>query len=349
MKSNNSFSLASIYIGTVIGAGFASGQELMKFFCIYGYKGIFGVLLSGLLFSLIGIIVLLKVYKDKVNGFNEFISPIFGMKISYLIDILVTIYLFAGFIIMLSGSGAVFYENIKIEYNTGIYIMASLTFITFLFRIKGISTINNFLVPLLIIGIVGISAVTLYDSGFTFSNYYGVKLSKTGNWVTSSILYVSYNSLTVIVVMTSILKLIKSKSQAIKGGILAGLVLSFMALMITITLLIFYSEIESIEIPMLRISIKLSKFGYISYSVILILAMFTTAVSHGFGFINRFKNYFKVNDKLVAIIFVLSSIPLSKFGFSKLVYTIYPIFGYLGLFILIGIILSTIKTIILNK
>jgi len=240
MKDNNFFKISSIYIGTVIGAGFASGQEIIKFFGVYGYKGIFGVILAGVMFSIIGAIVLSKVYTNKITGFDDFIKPIFGNKVGDIIDIVVTSYLFAGFIVMLSGSGAVFYENFNISYNMGIYIMVIATLITFLFSIKGISTMNNLLVPILIVGMLVISCTAIYNNDLVFSNYNGVKITSTGNWITSSLLYVSYNSLTVLVVMTSLLSIIKSRSQGVKAGLFGGIVLGILAIFVIITMLIFY-------------------------------------------------------------------------------------------------------------
>jgi uncharacterized membrane protein YkvI len=35
--------VAAAYVGTAIGAGFASGQEIMQFFVRFGHKGIWGV------------------------------------------------------------------------------------------------------------------------------------------------------------------------------------------------------------------------------------------------------------------------------------------------------------------
>jgi hypothetical protein len=40
------FQIASAYIGTVVGAGFASGQEVLLFFATCGYEGLWGILVS---------------------------------------------------------------------------------------------------------------------------------------------------------------------------------------------------------------------------------------------------------------------------------------------------------------
>lgn len=340
MKDNSYIKLACIYTGTVIGAGFASGQEIMKFFGVFGYKGLVSILLASILFSIIGMVVLKRVYENKIKSYDDFIVPIFGKRIGDLIDIIVTCFLFAVYVIMLSGSGAVFYQQFGIDYNIGIYIMALLTFITFLFSIKGVSIVNVLLVPLLIIGIILISGFVIFKEGINISNINGAQISVTGNFISSALIYVSYNSLTVIVVMTSLFKIIGSKSSAIKGGLLGGITLGIIASFIVLVTLIYYTDIYNTELPMLKIASRLGSIGTFTYGIILLLAMFTTAISNGFGFLERIKSYIKINDKILLIIFIILTIPLSKLGFSKLVGTLYPMFGYLGLFIIIGMFLN---------
>ena len=42
-----------VIIGTLIGAGFASGQEIYAFFFSFGIKGIWGILVSSLIIGII--------------------------------------------------------------------------------------------------------------------------------------------------------------------------------------------------------------------------------------------------------------------------------------------------------
>ena len=53
-----------VIIGTLIGAGFASGQEIYSFFYVYGKKGIIGLILSALIMSIV-IYKVLKIIKEK--------------------------------------------------------------------------------------------------------------------------------------------------------------------------------------------------------------------------------------------------------------------------------------------
>ncbi|MCE4831011.1 hypothetical protein LV540_16520, partial [Clostridioides difficile] len=47
-------SFAGAYVATVIGSGFATGQEILQFFTFYGYAGIIGGIISMVLFSWFG-------------------------------------------------------------------------------------------------------------------------------------------------------------------------------------------------------------------------------------------------------------------------------------------------------
>lgn len=332
--------LTSVYIGTVIGAGFASGQEIIQFFGVFGYKGIYGIIFASILFSVMGAIVLSQVYRDRITSYDEYITPLFGRRISKVMELIIISYLFIGFCIMLAGSGAVFIEQFNIPADIGIYTMAFLCFLTLAFSVKGISFVNRLVVPFLIIGIILVGSVVIMKEGFNFSNFYGVSRAKTGNWATSAILYVSFNSISAIVILTSLLPIIGNERQAIKGGIFGGIGLGVMAMFILLSALILYTDIYSIEIPMIRAAQYLGDWGGYMYSVILWLAMFTTAIASGFGCVNRISSVIKESQLFISAMFCVIAIPFAKVGFSSLVSIIYPLFGYLGLFMLVYIIVN---------
>jgi len=342
MKKRKWTNIASIYIGTVIGAGFASGQEIIQFFAIYGYRGIFGILLATVLFSGFGAITLSLVYNNKIKSYDELIVLMLGKKLGRLIEIIVVLFLFIGFCVMLAGSGAIFNQQLNISYNIGIYIMALFTLLTFMFNIKGISFVNSILVPFLVIGIIIVGVMVIIKEGFVFSNFQGVELSKTGNWISSSLLYVSYNSISAVVIMSSLLSIIPNRKAAIKGGIFGGVGLGIMAVFIIIPSLILYSDIYSIEIPMVKVAQYLGLWGERYYGIILWCAMFTTAIASGFGCISRISSFLKYNQRFIAIIFCTITIPFAKLGFSNLVSMFYPLFGYIGAFILLFITMSSL-------
>lgn len=67
------------------------------------------------------------------------------------------------------------------------------------------------------------------------------------------------------------------------------------------------------------------------YSIVLLLAMFTTAIANGYGCILGIFNLTKINIKAISVVVSVISIPLATLGFKKLVIFFYPLFGYVGM------------------
>lgn len=54
MQWKTTFQVAATYVGAVMGAGFASGQEIQQFFTRFGRWGLVGIVVSALLFLSLG-------------------------------------------------------------------------------------------------------------------------------------------------------------------------------------------------------------------------------------------------------------------------------------------------------
>lgn len=48
------FQIASAYMSVIVGGGFASGQEVLQFFTNFGWMGVAGTVISGVLFAFLG-------------------------------------------------------------------------------------------------------------------------------------------------------------------------------------------------------------------------------------------------------------------------------------------------------
>lgn len=337
IKNKNWIKIGSIYVGTVIGAGFSSGREIIDFFGVYGINGIWGIVISGILFSLLGSLLLLKIYNNKIIGFDDLMSRLFGEKFSFIIKIIISLALYTGFSIMLAGSGVIFKQELGISFNIGVVFMMVASFIVFLYSLEGLTFINTMLVPILIIGIIFTSFYLGGIRGYDFTGIESVRYTLKGNFLTSSFLYFGTNSLLIIVVFSSLLPLINNRKTAILGGISGGVILSILGISILTSMFIYYNEVSTLDIPMLSISNYISSNYRKLYAIVLWIAMFTTALANGFGFINRFNN--KKNMGLKIGLFCLSTIPLTKFGFANLIAVIYPVFGVIGFAIILIVLL----------
>ncbi|HEX2924995.1 MAG TPA: hypothetical protein VHP38_01845 [Ruminiclostridium sp.] len=121
------------------------------------------------------------------------------------------------------------------------------------------------------------------------------------------------------------------------------------ALILNSALYFFYPHSITSEIPVLGIIENNSQLLSKIYSVVLILAMFISAVTSGYCLTERISRKMKINYKLIAVILCAVAIPFTSLGFSNLIATLYPVFGYLGLFLLFIIIFQYAKGLITER
>ncbi len=334
------FQLAATYVGAIVGAGFASGQELMQFFVIFDYKGLVGVLLSGILFAIMGYMISVIVIKNRIKGYQKFLTKILGARIGLIVDLWITISIFMGLGIMLAGCSAVLQEKLFINYYVGLILSSVIVLIVLLKGEDGVLGINTFLIPLLIIVTIVVSSISVglkYQEVFTAGS--NPLIGK--NWLLALALYVSYNMITSLVILTSI------DYQKLKNGIagilLGGAILGIIGLIMVYAMQLYIPQVLMIEIPMLYLAENLNFRLSWLYALAMFSAMLTTAVANAYGLITRIEPLYKMKKKLLSLLVVVLAIPISFLGFGNLIGRFYPVFGYVGVFIVIAIIIKQIR------
>lgn len=338
----NIIRVACIYATTIIGAGFASGQEIIQFFSVYKTGGFYGILLAGLLFSVIGCVVLERVYRERIRNYEEFLFPTFGWVCGWVLEIIVTIFMLCLFCIMIAGMGNIISEKIGIPFRYSALIMGVICMAAILTNIKGIVALSTIVTPVLVTGIILAGLCIIFFGSSEVSGASGMFSRLQSSWLFSSLLYVSYNSILAITVMCSLLPYIKTVKTARLGGILGGVILCAAAFIINMALNIFYPAVVDEEIPILAILKDFNASAGNLYAIMLWLAMFVSAVTAGFCFTERLSSTIKIGKKAITIILCAAAVPLSTWGFSRLIAVIYPIFGYLGLFMNLVILVQSV-------
>lgn len=320
-----------VIIGTVIGAGFASGQEINLFFNKYGKLGILGMIISSLLTGIIIYKVFTIIKYKKIHTYSELLQTT-NKKLATIMKYIIQAFLLVSFYIMVAGFSAYFNQEYKILIYIPAIIMAVLCYFTFKSDTKGIICINTVLIPILCIFICYLGIKNL---NFTI-NYFENNFNNNYNfgWLFSSILYASYNSILLIPILIELAKYVNKEKNIKILSICCGSILVILGL-ILFFLLARENYIQNIELPMIEITRQFGTIYSTIYGIIILIAIFTTAISSGYGFL---KNLPKEKYKIATIIICISSIIIAPIGFSKLVSFLYPIFGVLGIIQVYGIL-----------
>ena len=89
-------------------------------------------------------------------------------------------------------------------------------------------------------------------------------------------------------------------------------------------------DISNLEMPAVYVVSHMFKILKIAYGFIILGSIFTTAISLGTSYLQNVSKS-KKSYTQIAVFMCITSVLVSKIGFSNLINSLYPIFGYLGI------------------
>lgn len=225
---------------------------------------------------------------------------------------------------MIAAVGSFFEQEFNISYIYGAVLITILCFITFKKNIEGLTKINVLLVPVLVVAILVL--------GFKSSNIKLNEIPVINNnwWLFKSILYSSYNSIILIPIIISLNKKIKEKTKIYQISVITFIIMLLMSFSLYSMIQTNLDVSKQVEIPIIYLARQYGILYKNIYSFVVLIAIFTTAISSGYSFLNNCTKNKKQYTILACIISILAII-FSSLGFEKLLNLLYPILGFLGL------------------
>jgi uncharacterized membrane protein YkvI len=346
---HQSFKIAAVYAGGVIGAGFASGREILQFFIEHGERGLWGAFIACVLFIYLGAVIMALSVSLGTQNYLTLLKKILGLRLAKIIDILSLFMLPGGYAVMLAGSGAVFREHLGLPPLLGVLCTAGFSILVLLRGVRGFIAINAILVPLKIAAILMVClGALLLQSKEGMEAVYNERQNNSLAFAWSGVLYVSYNMIVPVAVLSSLGKSVRL-AEGILGGVLGGIAIGLIIILVTASGLAFYPAIAEYEIPLLYMASFLPGIFKSMLGVMIWIAILTTAVADVHGFASRLSIPGSKNYKLIGIVLVFCTLPLASLKFSLLVKILYPLFGYCGLILLAGLLFVPAAAVISGK
>lgn len=318
------------FIGTIIGAGFASGQEIKKYFADFGNSGLIGIILVTLVFIFFGEKIMLMGYTSDAQSYEDILGYGFRCKFRKVVDYILCFCLVATASTMFSGTGAFFSQTFNVSFWLGSLVMAVVTFCVTILGINRIMKISSFIVPVLILCTCVISVASFNVENFNF--YHSLNLTNIFEAVCSSVIYGAYNIVMGLAVLPVLGSNAKDKKEIRIISLVSGIIIGIFGCIIYFALLTNYDKIQSVEIP---IAVLAGSSYSVVYGVSFIIAVLTTAVGCLYGVYTRF-------NKNIYVFFItcIISYVISLFGFSTLVAKLYYVMGIFGVFLIMMLLIG---------
>ncbi len=295
--------LAGITATVVIGAGFATGREIKTYFTRYGNHSYIIIAVVAVLLYL-GMLLLLN---RKPGTGKIFAVP----------------YVFFGYILMLAALGQLVEDYTTLPALAGIVAGTVMTVLGLLAGFDKFTVFSGILSPCVAVVLV---AMLLYCNTGVRPPVAVEAAICDELWAV--VMFVGYNFLSALIILPEL------GSQYTKGQKVAGCGIGVLGLVLCIAIInqVFlknYQLVDECEMPLLQVIFQRQNefFSVVALSL-LCITMVLSLCGSSLGLarmIARGKKEFSVG-----LIFTLVAVPLSMFGFGRLMDNVYPLFGLLG-------------------
>ncbi|WP_309865119.1 YkvI family membrane protein [Desmospora profundinema] len=323
------------YIGTVVGAGFASGQEIMQFFTVYGTGGVWAIILVTILFSWLGIRMMVMGASLRATSYEAFNNYLFGRQWGRWMNALVGVILFGVTTAMMSGTGSLFQEQLGLSFHVGVLATSLVAFIVIMRGMEGILHVNALVVPLMFVFTMIVGVQGIQEAG-GWGNIGEIRMfTQEGHWALSAVTYVAFNLAMSQAVLVPLGGEIQDRKTLRLGGILGGLGLGVMLLAANFALSLKAPAVLGMEIPIALVIATLGEGMMYFFLAVMWGEIFTTLIGNVYGLAAHLEQRVPLRmHTLIGAIFFLGYL-FSLVGFPVLVGKVYPLFGVLGMAVLV--------------
>jgi len=323
---NKTVELASIVIGTYLGAGFVSGKEVVEYFAKYGFVSIFFAVFVGfLLCKFVNCCIIIGIkYKDCDNILNHIFKK--SYPIVLLIIVINSIISVSAMIAGASSIGIVLDSKIcQVILPLACIVLC---FILLQFSHNGFAKLNKVLVPILLFLIVLIPLITCINSlGISIMLPLNILEVSVQGFV-NSILYLFFNILTLGILLIQIGGLYTYK-QAKRASVISSIIITSLIILISLSVILSNPNIILSDMPLLNEAKQLGVVMQYGFAVCQLLAVFTTLVSSVYIIINLFSR--RVSKNKIILVSLIIGFTISLIGFSNIVKYLYKITGFVSI------------------
>ena len=331
---SGSLQIAAVYVGTVVGAGFATGREIVEFFTKYGFYGLIGIVIAGFLFIFLGTKIMMLAIQINAKSYQDVNVFLFGERWGVFINFVFFLMLFGVTAVMLSGAGAVFEEQLGVAKFVGVSITSLVALLVLYGGIKGLVAINVMVVPMMVF-----FSFILFWQGIKTPDFMQALVQKPadfGSWrsMISPFLYSAFNLALAQAVLVPVATEIKDPVIVRRGAILGGVLLTIILLSSHLAL-ITLPDVTQYDIPSAELMKYFSTNFYWIFICVIYGEIFTSLIGNSFGLERQMQSYVRCKSMTIYVFILAASYFMSVIPYRTLLSFLYPLFGYISLVFLV--------------
>ncbi|MBR0598080.1 hypothetical protein [Sinanaerobacter chloroacetimidivorans] len=356
----NMIKIGGAYASYTIGAGFATGQEVLQFFGSWGNPANFLAVFVSMVMTVYFTVSCYRTGQEKQFGNpSECYAYYCGKYVGYFFDFFCLIIVFGIAIAMFAGCGATINQYFGIPVYIGAILLGVFAGGTVMLGLKKVVNVLGFLgiviiVYVVVIGIYALARnpVGMAESTARLPEYLSAgKVLRAGvfgiyNPVLSALFYAGLCLIVSIPFLISLGKQTTNQKEALTSGIFSGIFFHAGVLLVLIAILINLDSIIETggQIPLLSAMQNMIPELSWSFAIILILGIFTTITGYLWLISGRFAEDKSTKSRIITAAVTIAGIFGGAFiPFNQIINILYPFSGLVGCAFLIFIIVKDVK------
>ncbi len=346
------FTVASVWFGTHVGGGFATGNQVVSYFVQYGITGFIWPILSMALLAWVMYVVMRFARLRGLTNYKDTFAELYPHpKMEILFEIFYVIIILAAVAAAVSGAANLVEQFLHLPYVLSCLVVIACLVVLSIFGIKLIIAVSTFLSAGILVIVAIMFVVGLTNAPLSIGE--AVEATPVNNAAYAFFrgvpVYAGFQCVSIpsmIAAATTVTNNKGVKRAAILGGLMNGLALAASALM----LLTWYPSIvagEALTLPNLFVCQSIGwQWLTIIYSLLLFCAFISTSVTLVFSMIDRFQNKLPESVPqagrkiIVGAIVIALCFAVSLLGLSVIISKVYGYCGYYGIiFIMIPVLI----------
>lgn len=340
--------IAGAYVSFGIGAGFATGSEVLQFWAPHGLPAIIGIIISAVLILVCIAVVSHDCRKyallDMDMMYKHYCGKYLGTFIKWFNTL--TFFLLVGS--MIAGGASSMNTLFGLDTRIGTVIMLAVVLATTLLGMKKVTDVLGGIAPIILLAVVIICVFSYLNGTDGLAAGDAIireksGLSMSGSLVFSAVLNFTYVVLNMSAYSAQVSTRADHQKELVWGNVLGQTAASFCQVLVFIAFIMNASLVGGTDIPLLMLAERLGSGFFYFYGLIVVLATYTTATGMAWVAASNIQQENSKWYKPVVAVVCIGAFVFSNFGtFGILMNVVMKAVSYLGVLFSVCVIVSKI-------
>ena len=340
--------IAGSYVSFGIGAGFATGSEVLQFWAPHGLPAIAGIIISSILILVCIAVVSRDCRKyglvDMDMMYKHYCGKYLGTFIKWFNTL--TFFLLVGS--MIAGGASSMNTLFGLDTRIGTVIMLAAVLATTLLGMKKVTDVLGGIAPIILLAVVIICIFSYINGSDGFVAGDAIireksGLSMSGSLVFSAVLNFTYAVLNMSAYSAQVSTRADHQKELVFGNVLGQAAAAFCQILVFIAFVLNASLVGGTDIPLLMLAERLGAGFFMFYGIIVVLATYTTATGMAWVAASNIQKESSKWYKPVVAAVCIGAFVFSNFGtFGMLMNIVMKAVSYLGVLFSVCVIVSKI-------